>query len=249
MVRSPPRLGSGAGRVGSALSAQSDLRGDQPHRHDSAAAADRSRWLSAYGLAGEIAAAAVAVAIFAGIAWSTSLYIRVRSYSALNEVRNYLNTNAETSLGLRLEFWKKSVGFIADAPIFGHGTGSTSNLFRRAAVGEGGASAVVSNQPHNQTLVVAIQLGLVGGAVLWMMSIVHFIDVFRGSGLVAWLGMGLVAQNIVSSLANSHLTDFAPGWLYVFGVGVLGGMIRNQASPAPPVQAGADTDNLGVPLR
>jgi O-antigen ligase len=183
-----------------------------------------------------IAAATVAVAIFAGIAWSTSLYIRVRSHSALNEVQNYLNTNAETSLGLRLEFWKKSVGFIADAPIFGHGTGSTSNLFRRAAVGEGGASAVVSNQPHNQTLVVAIQLGFVGVALLWTMWIAHFL-MFRGNGLVPWLGVGLVAQNIVSSLANSHLTDFAPGWLYVLGVGVLGGItLRNQAAPAPTVQ-------------
>jgi hypothetical protein len=35
-------------------------------------------------------------------------------------------------------------------------------------------------------------------------------------------------QNIVSSLFNSHLFDFTSGWLYVFGVGVLGGMVLRQ---------------------
>jgi O-antigen ligase len=35
-------------------------------------------------------------------------------------------------------------------------------------------------------------------------------------------------QNIVSSLFNSHLFDFTSGWLYVFGVGVVGGMVLRQ---------------------
>jgi O-antigen ligase len=37
-----------------------------------------------------------------------------------------------------------------------------------------------------------------------------------------------VVQNIVSSLFNSHLFDFTSGWLYVFGVGVVGGMVLRQ---------------------
>jgi hypothetical protein len=37
-----------------------------------------------------------------------------------------------------------------------------------------------------------------------------------------------VVQNIVSSLFNSHLFDFTAGWLYVFGVGVVGGMVLRQ---------------------
>jgi len=35
-------------------------------------------------------------------------------------------------------------------------------------------------------------------------------------------------QNVVSSLFNSHLFDFTSGWLYVFGVGVIGGMVLRQ---------------------
>jgi hypothetical protein len=48
---------------------------------------------------------------------------------------------------------------------------------------------------------------------------------FRGEGLVAWAGLTIVTQNVVGSLFNSHLFDYAQGWLYVVGVGVAAGMV------------------------
>jgi hypothetical protein len=47
---------------------------------------------------------------------------------------------------------------------------------------------------------------------------------FRGEGLVMWIGLLVVVQNIFTSLFNSHLFDFHEGWMYVLGVGVAGGM-------------------------
>jgi len=38
----------------------------------------------------------------------------------------------------------------------------------------------------------------------------------------------VVTQNVVSSLFNSHLFDFTQGWIYVFGVGVAGGVVLRQ---------------------
>jgi len=35
----------------------------------------------------------------------------------------------------------------------------------------------------------------------------------------------VVIQNIIGSLFNSHLFDFTEGWIYVFGVGIAGGMV------------------------
>ena len=78
---------------------------------------------------------------------------------------------------------------------------------------------------------VAIQLGIVGGAILIAMWIAH-LALFRGPGLVSWIGLVIVTQNIVSSLFNSHLFDFFHGWLYVFGVGVVGGMALREKSNA-----------------
>ena len=39
----------------------------------------------------------------------------------------------------------------------------------------------------------------------------------------AWLGTVIVVDNVVCSTVHSQLFDFNNGWLYVFGVGVLGG--------------------------
>ena len=43
-----------------------------------------------------------------------------------------------------------------------------------------------------------------------------------------WLGFAVVFQNIVTSLANSHLFDFTPGWIYVIGVGLAGGLLMRE---------------------
>jgi O-antigen ligase len=51
---------------------------------------------------------------------------------------------------------------------------------------------------------------------------------FTSTGLIAWIGAVVVTQNIISSLLNSHLFDFHEGWIYVLGVGVTGGMLRNE---------------------
>ena len=90
------------------------------------------------------------------------------------------------------------------------------------ATGEG-VTAIAPNNPHNQIFAVAIQLGMLGVAVLMTMWVAH-LALFRGGGLISWFGLVVVTQNIVSSLFNSHLFDSFHGWLYVFGLGVLGGM-------------------------
>jgi hypothetical protein len=39
-------------------------------------------------------------------------------------------------------------------------------------------------------------------------------------------------QNFVAGLFNAYLFEFTLGWFYVFGVGVLGGMVlRSKSSP------------------
>jgi O-antigen ligase len=158
------------------------------------------------------------------IAWFSSHYLRERVLQVGYEIYFYETRNADTSSGERLEFWKKSLRFIAAAPVIGHGTGSIKQQFSMA-VGTSGPSIYVSENPHQQTLTVAIQLGLVGVVIMYAMWIAHLALFFRAEGLVAWCGLITVTQNIVSSLFNSNLFDFNQGWFYVFGVGVLGGTL------------------------
>jgi hypothetical protein len=167
------------------------------------------------------AAAALVVA-----AWLSSSYLRLRVEQIWTEAQAYEQTDVRNSSGERIEFAKKSLAFIRQAPLIGHGTGSIHAQFTKAAEGHTGTEAVASANPHNQTFAVAIQLGLAGIAVLWAMWVAH-LGLFRGAGLAAWIGLLIVVQNIVGSLFNSHLFDFLQGWTYVVGVGVAGGMMLN----------------------
>jgi O-antigen ligase len=137
----------------------------------------------------------------------------------------YEKQNAPTSVGLRLEFWKKSLRFFSEAPILGHGTGSIRKLFEEAAVDRSGAAAQVIGNPHNQTLNVAVQWGTIGIVILYAMWLQHLL-LFRGEGMAAWLGLMVVLQNFLTSVFNSHLFDFQEGWMYVLGVGVAGGLLK-----------------------
>jgi O-antigen ligase len=181
--------------------------------------------------------------LLAAIAWSTSHQMRETFGKFFTDYGYTENQNNETGIGSRLIYWGKSLRFLGQAPAIGHGTGSTRALFEQAAVGEKGARAMVVSDPHNQTLNVAIQWGLAGVALLWAMWLVH-LALFRGEGLVAWIGLLVVVQNMLSSLINSHLFDFTEGWIYVLGVGVAAGMtLARDVSLQSPAPAGSESES------
>jgi O-antigen ligase len=166
----------------------------------------------------------------AALAWTASPQLRGTIGSVSSQYQAYKERNATSSLGMRIEFWQKSLRFFAESPIIGHGTGSTRGLFEQAAVGQTGAAAQIIGNPHNQTLNVAVQWGTIGIIVLYAMWLAHLL-LFRGEGLIAWVGLLVVVQNIFTSLFNSHIFDFHEGWMYVLGVGIAGGTLLTQRLP------------------
>jgi O-antigen ligase len=165
------------------------------------------------------------VIVLAGMSWAISPQLRWTVATFVRDYRIYKAERQPTSIGMRLEFWQKSLQFFAAAPLIGHGSGSTRGLFEQAATEPKAlAGGQVIGNPHNQTLNVAVQWGAVGVAVLFGIWWVHLL-LFRGDGLVAWIGLLVVVQNIFTSLFNSHLFDFHEGWMYVLGVGIAGGMM------------------------
>jgi O-antigen ligase len=173
-----------------------------------------------------VAVAATAAALI----WASSPYLRYRVTHLVVELRVPDDATVDSSARDRIEFWGMALRTMREAPLIGRGTGSIAESFHR----QGSDTAV---NPHNQILAVGMQLGLVGVAVLIAMWVAHW-RFFFGSSHVSWFGLVVVTQNIVSSLFNSHLNDFTAGWVYVFGVGVIAGMVRS-----------ASTDTLEPSLR
>jgi O-antigen ligase len=181
-------------------------------------------------------------AVVLAAAWFASPHLRARVLSTYSQFQEYRDADVPSSVGKRLEFWRKSAGFFREAPLVGHGTGSVLQLFQQDAIGRTAVSAEVVANPHNQTFSTAIQWGMLGLAILYALWIAHT-RMFLRPGLVAELGLVVVVQNIVGSLFNSHLFDFTEGWLYVLGVGVAGGMLARRG--IGPTDSAAHLEDIG----
>ncbi|MGH8744046.1 MAG: O-antigen ligase family protein, partial [Burkholderiales bacterium] len=70
---------------------------------------------------------------------------------------------ADSSIGLRMEWYKNSLKIIGDHPVLGVGTGGFSKAYAEKIKG---SDMLESRNPHNEYLLIAVQVGLVGLALL-----------------------------------------------------------------------------------
>ncbi len=138
-----------------------------------------------------------------------------------SEVREYRQSDAVTSTGLRLEWYKKAFDLYRAHPVIGYGAGSLEFEFAKLSQGKTGAEGELTANPHDEYLLMAVQLGTIG--VLLFVNLL--VQIARGSRtldphsrhlLLAWL-----AIFTIGSLANSLLLDFAEGHLLVLLAGIL----------------------------
>ena len=185
----------------------------------------------------------LAIAVAAVLTWFLAPNLRERIASIQQQYM--LSQSQQTSVGLRLEYWTKSLKFIRSAPLAGHGTGSIRSLFEREAIGEAVTYHQIVANPHNQTLYFAIEWGVIGLILLYAMWITHFL-MFTEMRWISWLGIVVVSQNVFDSLFNSHLSDYVEGWIYVMGVGVAGGMVSKVRKSSPISQDVVTRSDPGV---
>jgi O-antigen ligase len=73
--------------------------------------------------------ALVAALVVATLAVVGSPYLRYRVERTIHDYRLNESTDIATSYGERLFYWRSSIKSIEEAPLFGHGTGSTKQIF------------------------------------------------------------------------------------------------------------------------
>ncbi|MCC8402846.1 O-antigen ligase family protein [Paraburkholderia sp. MMS20-SJTN17] len=138
-----------------------------------------------------------------------------------NEIRDYEKRDEPTSVGLRLEFYRRSLFLISQRPIFGAGVGSVGPMFRKLASGQQGAQGMQSSNPHSEYFLISDQLGIVGLVVF----LVLLWKIWRQScnlrTLEGAFSAAYVAAFGIACLANSLLLDFPEGHMLVFLCGIL----------------------------
>jgi O-antigen ligase len=187
---------------------------------------------------------AAPIVLIAAIALSTSPQAQRRLAEIATDIHavdsGKGSSEATLSTASRLDFWSKAVEFIGQAPLFGHGTGSTKSLYQSLEATRPSPYGEAVPDPHNQFFAIAIQVGLVGGAILLAMWAVHF-SMFVGSSFACAIGQAVVIQNLIGSLFNSHLSTVTQGMLYCLAVGLLGGIVlrargHNEITESQPGQ-------------
>lgn len=142
------------------------------------------------------------------------------------EVMNHDPSQAPTSSGIRLEFYKNSVTLIKQNPFFGGGTGSFEHEYRLLAETQKTVSTYVPN-PHNEFLLTGQELGIVGFLLLGAFFIIPWILSYRidaiqkNTSAEGYALRGLVLTLVVGSLFNSLLLDAGEGKFYCVLAGVL----------------------------
>ena len=160
--------------------------------------------------------AAVSVGLF-----STKVQTRVAEVIADSQVVQTTDTIA--SSGLRLGFWRVTLDIVKHNPILGTGMGTWADEYRKYVVSTSNTPKIAASggNPHQEYLLMASQLGLLGLALF-----------------VAWLGRCAVASRhlqrnervaaqsllvafTVGSFFNSTLFDSATGHFFSIGLGIL----------------------------
>lgn len=123
-----------------------------------------------------------------------------------------------TSVGYRLEYYRNSLILIAEHPILGVGTGGFKEAYA-SLVRDKGMDPTAN--PHNEYLMVAIQLGLAGLALLFWLLITLWrrapdlpgaFERSAARGLVVWL----LSASMVSSTLIDHTEGFFFVWMSAF---------------------------------
>lgn len=171
------------------------------------------------------------VAVAATIVIGVALLASPQAQRRIAEINSDINANSGQTAGgetvstaSRLDFWTKAIGFVKAAPILGHGTGSIKPLYQSMEATKPSPYGEATPDPHNQTLHTVLQVGLIGGLLLWAMWIAHA-RLFLARDYASIVGQAVVLQDVIGSLFNSHISAVTQGMLYCLAVGLLGALV------------------------
>jgi O-antigen ligase len=159
--------------------------------------------------------------------FSTAITIKTSEsiQSRIGDIELAISNPEASDIGRRLIFWKTSLRIIADNPLFGAGTGSFT---RESLAHEIEHPNMSGNNPHNEYLLIASQLGVVGLAVfIWLLYLMFRVALSLPQPY-SHAAQGLVVAMAVGCLFNSFLRDHAEGHFFA----IFAGLLFSSAMPA-----------------
>jgi len=177
-------------------------------------------------------AAVVAISVIFSAAYQVSTSFHDRVDLVATGVAQW-NPQTATYDGVteRMEFFHYTVEIIQDHPLLGVGTGGFTRAYAQHVQKLG---LPVPTHPHNQYLLVMVQVGIVGfGLLLWL-----FVQQWRSAFLVGDASYGLLARGVVVTIAigclfQPALNDHTEKLFYC----LFSGLMYSGTDPQPDARA------------
>ncbi len=136
------------------------------------------------------------------------------------EISAYETSNKNTSMGVRIVFYRRSLELMAERPVIGHGVGTVQEEFDAYARNHTGAAAATAGNPHNEFLLMGIQLGALGIALFVFLLVQIGRSALELRGPARTIVLAYLFAFTVGCFANSLLLNFTEGNLFIFLVGI-----------------------------
>ncbi len=147
------------------------------------------------------------------ITFFTSDNFSSRSSIALKEIQNYEYGASRTSLGMRFDWWLNSVAMIKEKPFLGHGTGSFT--FSHDSL-ISGTNIQPTDNPHNEYLLIGVQLGMIGLLTFILLLLSQLICSFKLAKTEKMYAQGVIVAMAIGCVMNSFLFDSHQGHFFAF---------------------------------
>ncbi len=162
-------------------------------------------------------------ALLAISGYQTSSAFRERIDLTVSEATHWQPGQGQlTSIGQRFDYYTTSLAIIRDHPFLGVGIGGFKPAYREKIEG---TRTPFSDNPHNQYLMIAVQLGLFGVLALTFLYLRYWQGTRALSPPFLHISQGILLAYLLSNLFNSFMLDFSERIFFVWITGVLfGGM-------------------------
>lgn len=128
------------------------------------------------------------------------------------EFQLYLQGTTTSPVGSRFQFLNNSIRLFLQQPWFGFGTGSFIDAYKISFPSE----SMMTDNPHNQYLYTAVELGLIGLISLIYIFIVQWKLIQQLPSQTRLMAQGLFVSFFIGCCFNSWLKDFTECHFYCF---------------------------------
>lgn len=162
-----------------------------------------------------VAATGVLLLTIAALSWAVQPVRERLLQSVTQEVTRYATQREPTSMGIRLELWRRTLPLIREAPVFGHGLGQWPPLYRETIEKLPQFDAFLMGHPHQEMLLIWTEQGTVGLLVYLALLVALARYVRRLDAPYRDVYAGILLIYVTAGLANGLWADFTHRHVFI----------------------------------